>query len=406
MTLLQVPQMPPSMDPGSRRDDGRMGLKARILSAATAMLLGLAAFVFAGPGFSQTPAPVPFKMHRSKIMFDAIVEGRKASALLDSGADFSVVDSTFAAAAGLKGGKAVAIAATSGNISTQIVPAVRLEIPGALKATMPMLSADLSQASRLIGRPIDIIVGGDVMRKNALSLSFSRNRFDLVPTGAQPAGYTAIALTRVNQTVLVPVMIGGRTLRAQIDFGSGSDLRISPEAWAQARPPGVRVTSTVSGAVNGRLTTERKARIPELHIGRFVEQQADIRIAPMPRHLVGHADALLGLGVLARYDLLLDIPAGALWLRPRPSLTPRRIERTGLMTGLDGDGLKVLHVSEGSPAQAGGWKAGDRICRINDVAVDASGRTDQLWAYGAEGSRVRIGLCTGEARELTLRTYY
>ena len=76
------------------------------------------------------------------------------------------------------------------------------------------------------------------------------------------------------------------------------------------------------------------------------------------------------------------------------------------MTGLDGDGLKVLHVSEGSPAQAKGWKAGERICRVNDMTVDASGRSDQLWAYGAEGSKVRIGLCNGEARELTLQTYY
>ncbi len=376
-------------------------MRAILTGVVLSSLTVSSAIAYAAPTSS-----VPFILYRNKIMFDALVEGRKASALLDSGADFSVVDSRFAAAAGLKGGKTVALAATSGNISTQIVPAVQLAIPGEFKATMPMLSADLSQASRLIGRPIDIIVGGDVMRKNALSLMFSRNRFDLVPSGAQPAGYTAIPLTRVNHTVLVPVMIGGKAIRAQVDFGSGSDLRISPEAWAQARPPGVRVTSTVSGAVNGRLASESKARIPELRIGRFVEHQADVRIAPMPRHLVGHADALLGLGVMARYDLLLDIPAGKLWLRPRPSLAPRRTERAGLTTGPDGEGLKVLHVSEGSPAQAEGWKAGERICRVNDAVVNASGRTDQLWAYGAEGSRIRIGLCNGETRELTLRTYY
>lgn len=279
-------------------------------------------------------------------------------------------------------------------------------VPGRFSATLPVLAADLGPASKMMGQKMDLILGGDILRKRAVSINFGERQFRLLPSGFAPINFTRIPVYASRFAPLVTVQVGGEKLMAQVDFGSGGDLRISPEAWARVKPAGARATDAVSSGANGRLLIESRARLPHLRIGDFDEQQADVRIAPMPTHLAGRADAILGLGVLARYDLVLDIGAGNLWLRPRASLVPRRVERTGLALVPDGPAAKIIHVSAGSPADRAGWKAGERICRINDGKVDVQNSDGYSWAYGAEGSVLAIDLCSGEKRRLTLQSYY
>jgi hypothetical protein len=350
--------------------------------------------------------PIDFFLYHNKILFRALIEGRDATVLLDSGADFSVLDARFAAAAGLKGGRPGTMAGTSGNIATQVIPRINMVIPGRFSATLPVLAADLGPASKMMGQKMDLILGGDILRKRAVSINFGERQFRLLPSGFTPINFTRIPVYASRFAPLVAVQAGGEKLMAQIDFGSGGDLRISPEAWARIKPAGARATDAISSGANGRLLIESRARLPHLQIGDFDEQQADVRIAPMPTHLAGRADAILGLGVLARYDLVLDIGAGNLWLRPRASLVPRRVERTGLALVPDGPAAKIIHVSAGSPADRAGWKAGERICRINDGKVDVQNSDGYSWAYGAEGSVLAIDLCSGEKRRLTLQSYY
>lgn len=350
--------------------------------------------------------PVDFILYHNKILFRALIQGREATVLLDSGADFSVLDSTFAATAGLKGGRTGVMAGTTGNITTRVVPGVSLLIPGRFSATLPMLATDLAPASKMLGQRIDLILGGDILRKRAVAINFGERQFRLLPAGFSPINFTRIPVYASRFAPLVALQAGGEKLMAQIDFGSGGDLRISPDAWARVKPPGAKVTDAVSSGANGQMQTESRAHLPHLRIGDYDEQQADVRIAPMPAHLAGRADAILGLGVLARYDLVLDIGAGSLWLRPRAALSARRIERTGLALVPDGAAARIIHVSAGSPADRAGWKPGERICRINDGKIDVQNSDGYGWAYGAEGSTLSIDLCSGEKRRLTLQSYY
>jgi C-terminal processing protease CtpA/Prc len=80
---------------------------------------------------------------------------------------------------------------------------------------------------------------------------------------------------------------------------------------------------------------------------------------------------------------------------------------SGLLVEFTGTALRVVHVMRGSPAETGGWKAGELICSADGVAV-AEDVKDGLveWTVGTPGRIVRIGLCDGSERSLTLANFY
>jgi len=107
--------------------------------------------------------------------------------------------------------------------------------------------------------------------------------------------------------------------------------------------------------------------------------------------------------------VLLDPGAGRMVLKPGPDADAPPLRSTsGLLVGLERDRLKVLHVMRGGPAAAAGWQPGDTICRVDGQPITADYPTSALakWSIGAPGTAVRLGLCDGTVRTLTLRQFY
>jgi hypothetical protein len=382
--------------------------------------LGISTMALAGQAAPATPPPartgaltptairqpVPFTIFRGKMLFAMTVQGRPATAILDSGADFSVVDNGFATAAGLSPIASGQIDATIGKVSVGKVPGIDIEVPGQFTAQIPVLSTDLSKVSQLFGRKIDFILGGDFLRKLAVAIDFGAQRFRFGRTGLQPAGLQAIPVELARYAPVIQVQAGTQQLKLLLDLGAGGGLDLSPDAWTRIKPDGVRMTDGAAAAANGAVGIFPRARIAHVAIAGVDERDVEVNVQPVPEHVSDKADGLIGLAILSRYDVVLDIPAGKLWLRPRKSAPPPRVDRTGLEMVPDGEALKVLHVSIGSPAAASGWKTGDRICSVDGVAALPESRIRPDWAVGKEGTTIAIQLCDGETRHLTLATYY
>jgi len=68
----------------------------------------------------------------------------------------------------------------------------------------------------------------------------------------------------------------------------------------------------------------------------------------------------------------------------------------------------VAHVMKNGPAEAAGWKAGDRICSVDGMPAQVVGDTPSLktWGTGQPGLTVKLGMCNGDKRELTLSSFY
>lgn len=114
--------------------------------------------------------------------------------------------------------------------------------------------------------------------------------------------------------------------------------------------------------------------------------------------------------LIAQFDVVFDVTAGSVWFRP---LDPRHRlpmlkDRSGLGFAASSTGLTIVHVAANSPAEKGGWAVGDRIVTVNGYPVDADYTHGELWRwrYGPAGSRVKLGLVGGDARELRLADYF
>lgn len=62
----------------------------------------------------------------------------------------------------------------------------------------------------------------------------------------------------------------------------------------------------------------------------------------------------------------------------------------------------------GSPAAKAGWKADELICQVDGqaVALTPDGGVDVRWGTDAPGRVVRLTLCDGATRTLTLARFY
>ena len=72
------------------------------------------------------------------------------------------------------------------------------------------------------------------------------------------------------------------------------------------------------------------------------------------------------------------------------------------------DRLRVLHVMRGSPAASTGWQAGDEICSVDGQPITPNYASEPIstWSVANPGRTVRLGICGGGERKLTLERFY
>jgi predicted metalloprotease with PDZ domain len=117
----------------------------------------------------------------------------------------------------------------------------------------------------------------------------------------------------------------------------------------------------------------------------------------------------IGLGYLQRYRVLLDPSAGRMVMAAGSDVDRPPLRSTsGLLVGFYSDRLRVLHVMRGSPAAVAGWQAGDQICSVDGQPITANYASEPIstWSVADPGRIVRLGICGGGVRKLTLERFY
>jgi len=170
--------------------------------------------------------------------------------------------------------------------------------------------------------------------------------------------------------------------------------------------------STVSGAT-GRTIMEF-VRLPTLQLGPTAHEKLWVIVADIPdfrRYGKREVSGILGVDVLAQYDVALDIPAGILRLHPRDGSAAKARGGSGIpfhstvaegfvqfTARLDGDSVSAL-LDTGARTGAMNWSAAS----LAGIAADRDGvREDRRGARGMSGQRVAAhrytfeNLCIGE----------
>lgn len=346
------------------------------------------------------------------LLVSAQVRGVPARAVLDSGSGASIMSTALAAKLGLNNGERRMISGLSAKAPVLLVRDIDVQLARETRRLPFAVVGDLSSVSAAFGRPIDVLLGADMFTGSCIALDFANRRMAVVKSGTFLAGpdWRAVALGRgAKQELFIRASVEGLSpVPLMIDLGSSAALMLSS---AYARDQGLLNGKLVSTAaiggvdgvrVNDAFTTQN-INIEGLGV-------SNVPTLGMRAWLSTSTVGNVGLPLIAQFDVVFDVTAGFVWLRP---LGPRRRlpmlkDRSGLGLAASPTALTVVHVAANSPAEKAGWAVGDRIVAVNGHSIDANYTRGELWQVRSRpaGTLVKLTMASGDVRELRLADYY
>jgi hypothetical protein len=268
--------------------------------------------------------PVPYENVKGLIVFRARVAGRDVWTMLDSGSERSLLSERFAREAGLSFNSVRAhIKAPTGVLTNavRVAQAVHVTVPGAMDAELPELGViDLKVVSDAMGREIDFVLGADFLSVSAILVRPELRQFRMGPSGSVGLPIEA-AVPLLNDALVIQALVGDSPVVVSIDLGSNTTLALKPEAWRRVAPQGAGPSGlTASTNVDGQRRLHPTVLLPSLTVGKHHLKDVVTTIRPWA---ATEADGVIGMGLLGRYMLALDMKKGLLWIAPpRPTSAP------------------------------------------------------------------------------------
>jgi predicted aspartyl protease len=283
-----------------------------------AAVLALLALVTAAASAAQG-APDGYRLsltRGSRLMIAVKINGRTVNALLDSAAEATIVDHTLAQAVHLDAGRAV-VGHGSGRAAfgATLVSGVTLEALGLSLPNQTVAVADLSDVGRrLLGRPLDVILGREIFDAARLSIDIEGRRIRVVPRDREPPGMRLGLETQHGvETIAVRVEAGTPT-RATFDLGNGSEVLLSTALALRMRllSDGRPIAQETGGGLGGE-TSRQIITLRSLEVaGR---QFKDVPAAIDPQ--ASASDVNIGVAILRHFQITTDFAQHALWLDSR-----------------------------------------------------------------------------------------
>lgn len=142
----------------------------------------------------------------------------------------------------------------------------------------------------------------------------------------------------------------------QIVTGGPNDFRLPEKALE------VSLGFGVQGEIRGHL-----GRVRRIEIGDYAIDDVLAGFVPATDSLIAYDEAMIGLGLLSRFNLVFDYPGRRMFIEPsRIYSDPYEYDMSGMWLRPHAGGhWEIERVLEGSPAADAGLQVGDRIGRIN-----------------------------------------
>lgn len=395
----------------------RRTLLARSLSAAS--LVGassvagpLAALTRTGEGWGSFAWTLAEIAMGDTLMISADVAGSPVRAILDSGSAASIINTRLVKRLGIAPSGKCIIRGTGGRVEVTEISDVALTVADDRRRLPFAIVSDLAAISSAFGRPIDLVLGEDILAGRCVALDFTQDRIGFAPTGsfAGGSGWRRLPLTHgTRRELLVAASIGGGSpVQLIFDLGSANALMLSTAFVAAQNLLAGKARSTAAlGSLDG-VQTVTAFVLDDIDIGGV--RSAAVPVAALDHWQSDSAVGSIGLPLIAQCDVIMDITAGRLWLRPAPPKRrlPMLKDRSGLGLAVSPSGLTVAHVAAHSPAEKSGWSIGDKIIRVDGRPIDASYARGELWRwrFRPAGTHVRLVDGSGIVRLLTLADYY
>ncbi len=246
-----------------------------------------------------------------RLFVPATINGVSTEALLDSGAEMTLVDTAFAAQLGLGASGSETARGTGGEQEVNFAEGVDISAAAVLLGDRRVAILDLTGISqRLVGEPVHVILGRELFDAGRFYLDIEGGVFRRADDAA-PAG-TRLPLAEHRGIMQLPVDIGGAgAAMADFDLGNGSEVLIGREFAAKhgLLAPERIVGTKPGGGIGGALTREL-IRLDSLGVAgvSFPDVIAAIDSTDTA------SDANLGVAILRSFRMTIDFPEKSVWL--------------------------------------------------------------------------------------------
>lgn len=347
----------------------------------------------------------------TRIFIPAEINGHAALVLLDSGASETVLDRRFSSEIGLVPEGDLVGQGAGGSTAYSVVQGVDLKVGDLRWLGGTAVAIDLTAVARQVGHPMPVVLGGEMFRGAIVEIDFAARRiaFHSPTTYVPPENVIFVPLTPAGENQAVSATVEGRPARLLFDLGNAGAVDLFPRFWEQPIFTGERrIASTYVGGAGG-MSEQHITMVNEMNIGGATLNDLPARLENRQSSQDAASDLLdgnVGMGVLSRFHLIIDFPHQQVGFAPPiDTVTPFRVNHSGLTVQPTGPGSTVLHVATGSPAALAGVVAGNVIERVepNDPSAVPMGGD---WLYGPIGEIVRLHLSDGRVATLTLARYF
>ncbi|MGE5063944.1 MAG: pepsin/retropepsin-like aspartic protease family protein [Myxococcales bacterium] len=251
----------------------------------------------------------PLKFYNGRLFISATINRVSTEALLDSGAEATLVDPVLAAKAKLPEGKAQVIKGSGGAAPAHIVEGVTVGALGMELHPDAVVVLDMTDLSkRLIKRPTHAIVGRELFDSARLAINISAGEISTVSRDVEPRG-EKLPLTGHAGIEGIPVKANGALAQAEFDLGNGSDVLISRQ---MVKKLGLKIIGKKSGGGIGGALNRDVVRLNSLEVAGKTFHNVTATIDDQP----SHNDLNVGTEILKNFAITTDFKDRAVWLQP------------------------------------------------------------------------------------------
>jgi hypothetical protein len=334
-------------------------------------------------GWAPEGVSLPLEYTFMGIEAEVQINGKTFRAIVDTGANTSVLTPNAAKIAGIHAATKSSAVASSGLLTrARIGVAARIDLGAAVTYNEPVGIADLPE-------PCQVLLGMSTLRDFDVRIDPRAKRLTLWPAGKAPAMKDEIILPLTVTTanagpgvdnpqrwritkLSVTAAVGGKDLPCTPDTGNGGLLQL-PEALAEKLSPGITRRALPAIATGVGLTgtmVSRSARLPSFQFGPDTLTDLNIDLLAMPEDSSLGSVGNIGNGILRHYILTFDFDTGRLRLVPLGTVGDVMLQSTaGVNMGIKEGNVVILSLDPGGAGEKAGLLSGDVLIEIGGIPL-------------------------------------
>lgn len=268
-------------------------------------------------GLVATPVlacPTQLRVQGDRLFITVRINGNQTEALLDSAAEMTFIDARYARRIGLTTAGSEIVKGTGGTDEVSFAGDVDINAVGVDLDDLTVAVMDLTDVSeRLLGRPVNAIVGRELFDAGRFFLDIEESKFCIADAHSDPEG-VRLPLVEHNGIMQVPVTIENlEPAGADFDLGNGSEVLIGRTYAMQnglldpTRIVGARDGGGIGGAVSRELIKLEFIALAGVSFPAMIAAVDSTDGAPA---------ANVGVSILRKFAMTIDFPAHQVWLTP------------------------------------------------------------------------------------------